>query len=139
MLIRSFLDGERFASGDLTEILIDDVLLRFSLISICSRFTEQLFFTASLFLLLSQFLRVDVQTTSPNPFIHLLLALRVIRVRLGLLNLLEVATLLLDLLFEELTADAQIRVVQNLVKLSANLNRSLLQEWIQLVNGGQGS
>ena len=78
-----------------------------------------------------------MQTAGPNPLIHLLLALRVIRVRLGLLNLLEVAALLLNLLLEELAADAQIRIVQNLVKLPANLNRSLLQEWIQLVDGGQ--
>ena len=78
-----------------------------------------------------------MQTAGPNPLIHLLLALRVVRVRLGFLNLLEVAALLLDLLLEELAADAQIRIVQNLVKLPANLNRSLLQEWIQLVDGSQ--
>ena len=88
-------------------------------------FSEQVLLRTPLLLLLTQFLRVDMQTTSPDPVPSLLLARWI--VRRGLLNLLEVATLLLDLLLQELTADADIRVVEHLVEVLAHLDRALSQ------------
>ena len=88
-------------------------------------FSEQVLLRTPLLLLLTQFLRVDMQTASPDPVPSLLLARWIIR--RGLLNLLEVATLLLYLLLQELTADADIRVVEHLVEVLAHLDRALSQ------------
>ena len=112
-------------------------MLGFALVCVGFGLSEELIFVAALFLLFTELFGIDVQTARPDPVLLLLVTLRVVRLRLRLLFLLEVASLLLDLFFEEFTADAEVRVVEYLVEVLADLDCPLLQQRVQLVDCGE--
>ena len=89
-------------------------------------------------MLLTELFGVDVETSCPNLLILLLFTHGVIaRACLGLFNLLEVATLLLDLFLQEFAANSDVSVVQNLVEILAYCDSSTLESWIELVDRRQ--
>ena len=62
-----------FLGSDLCEILLNNVTLGLLLVHLLATFSEQVLLSSPLLLLLSQFLRVDMQTASPDPVPYLLL------------------------------------------------------------------